>query len=176
MPYPRAIIMMAQNLLELTANNPDLHENKFYMLWNSILGHHFPIDMDYGIEPQTSITGTGSKPEFLVVKIARLRESVVLVVELKKPAEDTSGGRDKVKKELVEYIEERFDETDFPVIYAIAGIGLSWAAYKMEKTGSHELKALTEWSSNVTSARDYTSLAGIASVVHEMTREGEQLV
>ena len=120
--------MMAQNLLELTVNNPDLHENKFYMLWNSILSHHFPIDMDYGIVPQTSITSTGSKPEFLVVKIARLCESVMLVVGLKKLAQDTSGGRNKVKKELVEYIEEWFDETDFPVIYAITGIGLSWAA------------------------------------------------
>lgn len=169
MPYPRAIVRMAQNLLELTANDPDLHENKFYMLWNSILSHHFPIDMDYGITPQTS--DTSSKPGFLVVKIARLRESVVLVVELKKPEQDTSGGRDQVKKELVEYIEERFDETDFAVIYAIAGIGLSWAAYTMEKPGSQELKAITEWSSNVTSAWDYTSLAEIASVIHEMTSD-----
>ncbi|KAF8800802.1 hypothetical protein BYT27DRAFT_7199248, partial [Phlegmacium glaucopus] len=40
-----------------------------------------------------------------------------------------------------------------------------------EKTGSHELKALTEWSWNVIFARDYTSLAGVDSMVHEMTRE-----
>ena len=46
----------------------------------------------------------------------------------------------------------------------------------MEKTGSQELKALTEWSSNVMSVWDYSLLTGIASVVHEMTHEGEHLV
>ncbi|KAF8800803.1 hypothetical protein BYT27DRAFT_7199249 [Phlegmacium glaucopus] len=54
--------------------------------------------MDYGIVLQTSITDTSSELEFLVVKVVRLHESVVLIVELKKPAEDTPGGRERVKK------------------------------------------------------------------------------
>jgi hypothetical protein len=69
---------MAQNLIALTAANPDLHENKFNMLWNAILYHHFPIELQYGVAPQTSFTSTGSRPEFLVVKVARDEEDVVL--------------------------------------------------------------------------------------------------
>jgi hypothetical protein len=76
---------MAQNLITAMGNNPDIHENKFCMLWNAILNYHFTLDKDYGVAPQTSITGTGTKREYLVVKIAREEEHVVLVTELKKP-------------------------------------------------------------------------------------------
>jgi hypothetical protein len=75
--------------------NPDIHENRFYMLWNSILTHHFPVAFEYGVAPQTSVTGTGTRSEFLIVKVAREEETVVLVVELKKPAEDTDTGREE---------------------------------------------------------------------------------
>ncbi|KAF8803650.1 hypothetical protein BYT27DRAFT_7194965, partial [Phlegmacium glaucopus] len=119
--------------------------------------------MDYGIALQTSITDTGSKLEFLVVKVTRLHQ-----IELKKPAEDTPGGRERVKKELVDYIEERFDETDFPDLCHC----WHWPFLGCIKNGAERFSR-TEgpWSSNVTSARDYTSLAGIVSMVHEMTRE-----
>ena len=52
-------------------------------------------------------------PEYLVVKFARAEESLVLVAELKKPVEETEAGKKKVMTELVEYIEERFGETEF---------------------------------------------------------------
>jgi hypothetical protein len=35
-PYPCAIVAMAQNLITLAPANPDLHENKFNMLWDVI--------------------------------------------------------------------------------------------------------------------------------------------
>ena len=96
MPYPRAVLTMAQNLLTLTASNPDVHENKFYMLWNGILTHHFPIELDYGVSLQSSVTSTGSQPEYFVVKVAREVEDIVLVVELKRPAEDSERGRENI--------------------------------------------------------------------------------
>jgi len=60
---------MAQNLLPVeTANNPDsIHEYGFYMLWNSILTLQFPVSFEFKVAPQTSITGTGTKSEFLVL-------------------------------------------------------------------------------------------------------------
>src|ERR1700678_1422742 len=151
MPYPKTILTMAQNLITSMGNNPNIHKNKFYMLWNVILNHHFPLDKDYGVAPQTSITGTGTKLEYLVVKIACEEEHVVVVVELKKPSEETDAGKENVIKELVEYIEERFDETKFSSIYGLGGIGLSWMAFRMDKAGSHQPQILVPWRSNVTS-------------------------
>lgn len=169
MPYPRTILTMAQNLITIAGENPDVHENKFYMLWNGILYHHFPLSLEYGVAPQTSITGTGTKPEFLVVKVAREEESIVLVVELKKPAEDTPAGRQKVVEELAEYIEERFDETEFSTIYAIGGIGLSFAVYKMNKPGPPEPQLVFDWSSNVTAATSFDRMVQVATSIDEMT-------
>lgn len=77
---------------------------------------------------QTSITSTGTRPEYLVVKIAR-EEHIVVVAELKKPSEESEAGKEIMIAELVEYIEELFDETKFTSIYGIGGIGLSWTAF-----------------------------------------------
>src|SRR5271168_2488959 len=117
MPYPKTILTMAQNLITSMGDDPNIHENKFYMLWNAILNHHFPLDKDYSVAPQTLITGTGTKPEYLVIKIAHEEEHVVIIVEPKKPLEETDAGKENVMKELVEYIKERFDETKFSSIY-----------------------------------------------------------
>jgi len=104
MPYPQAIVTMAQNLLQEIADDPDIHENRFYTLWNSILTFYLPIIFQYGI--QTCITGTGTKSEFLIVKIVRESESVVFVVGLKKPSEDTDTGRENIREELLDFIGE----------------------------------------------------------------------
>ena len=121
------------------------------------------------LEAQTSITGTGTKLEYLVVKIAREEEHVVVVVELKKPLEETEAGKEKVMKELVEYIEERFDETKFSSIYGIGGIGLSWTAFRMDRVGSHQPQILVPWRSNITSSWAFDTLKVIVSDIDEMT-------
>jgi hypothetical protein len=106
---------MAQNLLAFDAEQRDpIHENKYCMLYNAILDHHFPLARDYGIAPQMSTTGTGTNSEYLVVKVAREQESIVLVVGAKKPISDTPTGRATVRQELTDYIEERCDQTLFP--------------------------------------------------------------
>jgi hypothetical protein len=164
---------MAQNLITAMGNDPSIHENKFYMLWNAILNYHFPLDKDYGVAPQTSITGTGTKPEYLVVKIAREEEHVVVVVELKKPLEETEAGKEKVMKELVEYIEERFDETKFSSIYGVGGIGLSWTAFRMDRAGSHQPQILVPWRSNITSSWAFDTFKTIVSDIDKMTAPHE---
>lgn len=70
---------------------------------------------------RASITIMVSKVKFLVVRLVREEEGVVLVAELKRPTEDTDAGR-QVKAEY------NFDETKYPTIYAIGAIGLSWTA------------------------------------------------
>ena len=119
--------------------------------------------------PQTSVTGTGTKPEFLVVKVARDEEKLVLVVELKKPAEDTAAGRRRVASELAEYIEERFDEPHFNTIYGIGGIGLSWAAFKMDISGPPEPTQVVDWTSNVTAATSFQMMEQIVNDIDQMT-------
>jgi hypothetical protein len=97
--------------------------------------------------------------------VAREEESIVLVVELKKPAEDTPAGRQKVVEELAEYIEERFDETEFSTIYAIGGIGLSFAVYKMNKPGPPEPQLVFDWSGNVTAATSFDRMVQVATLM-----------
>jgi hypothetical protein len=115
MPYPRTILTMAQNLIIIAGENPDVHENKFYMLWNGILYHHFPLSLEYGVAPQTSITGTGTKPEFLVSGTWR--------------REHRACGR--VEEACRRYTGRKTGRTEFSTIYAIGEIGLSFAVYKM---------------------------------------------
>jgi hypothetical protein len=97
-PYPKTMLTTAQNLIASARNDPNIHENKFYMLWNVILYNHFLLDKDYDVAPQTSIIGTSTKPEYLVVKIAREEEHVVVVAELRKPLEETEAGKEKVMR------------------------------------------------------------------------------
>jgi hypothetical protein len=175
MTYPKTILTMAQNLTAAAGIDPNIHENKYYMIWNAILNYHFPLDKDYGVAPQTSITaaGTGTKTKYLVVKIARNEEHVVLVAEIKKPLEETEAGKENVMKELVEYIEKQFDETKFSSIYGLGGIGLSWTLFRMDKAGSHEPQILIPWRSNVTSAWAFDSLKEVVSEIHKMTTPHE---
>lgn len=89
MPYSGAILSMAQNLSIAALKNPNIHENRYCMLSTE----------HYGLAPQTSITGNGTKPEFLVVHIDKSRhrgeaeEDIVLVAEIKKPAMYTAAGK-----------------------------------------------------------------------------------
>ena len=93
----------------------------------------------------------------------------MLVVELKKPSEDTDAGRENVRGELVEYIKERFGETEFPTIYAIAGIGLSWSAFKMSQAGPPEPELVYGWTSNVTAAGSFSRMGELAFMIDQMT-------
>jgi hypothetical protein len=126
-----------------------------------MLTHHFPLIFEYGVAPQTS--------GFLEVKTARETESIVLVVALKRPAEDNDAGREKVKQELTEYIKERFGESQFKTIYAIGSIGLSWSAYKMQVSGPPELETVFEWASNITDAASYERMARLGTMIDGMT-------
>src|SRR5260221_10185601 len=118
LPYHKQIVAMAQQLRDKLEANPQLHENRFYMVWCAILQHHFPITSDYGLAPQTLSTGTGTRPEYLILKLCD-EEHVLVVVELKKAAEKMDAGMDRVEAELLEYIEDHFSKTQYPTIYGI---------------------------------------------------------
>ena len=160
---------MAQKLLEESEDNPSLHEIRFYMLWNAIIHHHFPLHLDYGVIHQTLIAGNGKKPEFLVIRIALNSEHVVVGAVLKS-ADEMPGAKDKAVKELVDYIEERLTKTKYPAIYGIAGIGLWWTALKMGQAGSRQLTTLVPWNDNVASNGSFLSLKTVADEIHAMTK------
>ncbi|KAI6042906.1 hypothetical protein EDC04DRAFT_2655344, partial [Pisolithus marmoratus] len=168
MPYPQGGLIMAENLMNLIAQKPDLPKSKFYMFWNGILTFHFPLQLDYIVALRSSTTGSNSMPKFYTV-VQGGEMNVVLVLGFKKPAEDTPVGKEEIVEELTSYIEECFNETKFSTIYAIGGIGLSFAAYKMEKSGPPELQLIFDWSSNVVSDESYGKMVQLTSMVDEMT-------
>ncbi|KDR71282.1 hypothetical protein GALMADRAFT_213966 [Galerina marginata CBS 339.88] len=160
---------MAQNLIASMGNDPNIDESKFCMLWNAILNYHFPLDKDYGVSLESSTSASGTKPAYLVVKIARAEEHVVLISGLKKPLEETEAGKEKLTTELVEYIEKRFEETKFSCVYGLGSIGLSWTAFRVDKAGSYNPRILVPWRSNVTSSWAFDTLKDIVSEIHKMT-------
>lgn len=112
----------------------------------------------------------GTKPEYLIIKISHEEEQVVVVVaKLKKPLEETEAGKEKVMAELVEYIEEQFNETKFSSIYSLRGIGLSQTAFWVDRTGSHQPHIIVPWWSNVTSSWVFNMLNAIVSDIHKMS-------
>lgn len=116
---------MGQNPLGETEDNPNLHENRFYMLCDVIfrlLGPHSLTEVKWEV---MTITGNCTKPGFLVVKIVLESKHIVVVVVLKKSANRMPDAMDNVVQEPVAYI-----------VYGIAGVGPSWTALKMDKVCS----------------------------------------
>jgi hypothetical protein len=172
MPYSEQIVAMARRLRDELEANPQLHENRFYMLWCAILQHHFPITSDYGLAPQTLSTGTGTRPEYLILKLRD--EEHLVVVELKKAAEETDAGMERVEVELLEYIEDRFSKTRYPTIYGIGGIGFSWTVLKVDRAGSNRPTIIVPWRGHVTSNRSYLLLKNVADEIHAMSAQVHQ--
>ena len=170
MPYPKQIVTMAQNLLDEQEDNPGLYEIRSYMLWNAILNYHFPADLDYGVVHQTSATGNGTKPDFLVVRVFLESEHVVVVAGLNNSGGETQDAMDAVVKDLVDYVEDRFTETRYPAIYGIVGIGLWWTALRIDKTGLNQSPTLVPWYDNAVSNKSFLFLKTIADEVRAMTQ------
>ena len=142
MSYPKQIITMAQNLTNELDDDPGLYKTRFYMLWHTIINYHFPIALDHGVAPQTSTTATGMKELFLIVKVGRKTDHIVIVVMLKKSTKETKAEMEKVKAELVEFIKGCFSETQYLTIYGIRDIGFSWTAFKLDGAGSNKPKII----------------------------------
>jgi hypothetical protein len=171
MPYPKQIVTMAQNLANELNDDPGLYETRFYMLWHTIINYHFPIALDYGVAPQTSTTATGTKEMFLIVKVGRKTDHIVVVVMLKKSTEETKAEMEKVKAELVEFIKGRFSETQYPTIYGIGVIGFSWTAFKLDGAGSDKPTIIAPRRGNVTSNQSFSVLEAVSDEIHAMTRQ-----
>ena len=170
MPYPKQIITMAQNFIDESEENVELQESRFYMLWNSILNLHFPLTLGYGIAPQTSITGTGTKQDFFViVEIIGELVDLVVVVELNSSSDETKAQMDTLQAELVEFIKERFSQTQCPTIYGIGCVGLSWTALKVDKD-SNQPVVIVPRRTLVTSNESFSHLKAVADEVYGMTR------
>lgn len=115
-------------------------------------------------------TGTGTRPEYLILKL-RDEEHVLVVVELKKAAEETDAGMGNVEAKLLEYIEDRFSKTRYPTIYGIGGIGFSWTVLKVDRAGSNEPTKIVPWRGHVTSNRSYLLFKNVADEIHDMSAQ-----
>ncbi|MCL6362612.1 hypothetical protein EXT49_21680, partial [Pectobacterium polaris] len=179
--YPKGVITLLMNMIPRMAVNPKFTgEQESFMLWNAILNTHFPADMGYGITFHKTVDSKDGDDftNYLVVKLIREgEESTVLVVTVRKNADDSSPGREAVEKKAMEYVDSPgFDETEFPDIYSITSVGLSWAGTKMEEPktekyldGSEKPESLVDWTTNMASAVSFEKLKSIAGKVHSMT-------
>jgi len=164
MPYDATIKLEAAHAASLGINAT---EDKFHATYNGILTHWFPTGQGYVIDHQ--VMGEGGKPEYIVVRHAGAKRNPLLIVELKRPAKWTAAGKTEVHNELTNYIEGRFDLTQYNTIYGVGGIGLRWSVYKMEKAGSHQLQVVHDWEDDIASDTSYTHFQTIANLVHNIT-------
>ncbi|KAF4593136.1 hypothetical protein EYR38_008846 [Pleurotus pulmonarius] len=108
-------------------------EDHFHATYNSVLTEWFPTSLGCDIDHQK--LGPDGKPEYIVVRHAGGARNPLLIVELKRPSKYNDSGKQEVMDDLVEYIEGRFDLTQYNTIYGLGGIGLSWMEVKMVKNG-----------------------------------------
>ena len=123
-----------------------------------------------GLASQISSTGTGTRPEYLILKLCD-EEHVLVVVELKKAAEKMDAGMDRVEAELLEYIEDHFSKTQYPTIYGIGGIGFSWTILKVDRAGSNRPTIIVPWQGHITSNQSYLLLKNITDEIHAMSAQ-----
>lgn len=124
-------------------------EGRFHALYSGILTAWFPTSKGYIIDHQ--ILGGGGKPEYIVVRHAGGHRNPLLIVELKRPSKWNDAGKQEVVQDLTDYIEGRFDLTQYETIYGVGGIGLHWIACKMEKSGSHTPTTVLGWEDDISS-------------------------
>ncbi|KAI0005337.1 hypothetical protein BJV74DRAFT_216244 [Russula compacta] len=142
-------------------------EDKFHATYNGILTHWFPTSQGYVTDYQ--VMGDGGKPEFIIVRHAGGKRNPVLIAELKRPAQWTTAGKKEVVNDLTTYTVGRFDLTQYNTIYGVGGIGLTWMACKMEKSGTPDPVVVQDWQDDISSDTSFTKFQTIAGLVYNIT-------
>lgn len=164
MPYNATIKQEAQYAHDL---GPAAVEDNFHATYTSVLTEWFPTSRGYVIDHQK--LGPGGKPEYIVVRHAGGVRNPLLIVELKRPSKNTDAGKQEVKDDLAEYIEGRFDLTQYNTIYGLGGIGLKWMVCKMVKNGRHDPEDVEKWTDDITSDASYAKFSRIAQLVYDIS-------
>ncbi|KAI6013222.1 hypothetical protein EDC04DRAFT_2904724 [Pisolithus marmoratus] len=159
------VIAVAEALITRTVQNPAIHEREFCMLWNGILGFHFPMAYAYLVGPKRASCLRSAS----MVRVTNLSAKIMLAVELKKPAEDTAAGRQRVVEELVTYSQQHLDETWYSIVYAIGVFGLSFAIHKVSKSRPLKPRLVFDWTSNVTAPASFDTMVQLAYMIDGMT-------
>ena len=71
-------------------------------------------------------------------------------------------------QELVDYI-QRFAKTEYPTVYGIASMGLSWTALKMDRSDSDQPETLVPWRTDVASNESFLALKAVVDEIRAMT-------
>ncbi|KAG8959979.1 hypothetical protein FRC03_007243 [Tulasnella sp. 419] len=165
MAYDTATLQIARNLTQTSDSPTQTTSDNANMLWNAILNHHFPSYKGYGIAFDIPKVRSAAE-NFLRVKLAREKDSVVVVVALRRAGDNEEMGRKVLHHELVESMEKELDNTDFDIIYGVAGVGLSSSVVMVVKGGHPEI--VQDWISDSTSEAAYKmmTISQASPVVH----------
>ena len=170
MPYPPIFQSVVQYLNGL---GPDVTQDKFNGLYNSILWHWFPLDGGYIVTNVSLPLGARSKNVLVCHGLGPGGPpglNPILVLKIKRPSKWTAAGRQTVMDELVDQIKKAFDESRHSPIYGLGAIGLHWMAFKMQSKDDQPT-VLVDWQDDITSDASYASFNIIADPIHEMTSD-----
>jgi hypothetical protein len=163
MPYHNAIKQEAQYVQAL---GQGATEDCLYATYMAVLTEWFPTSRGYMIDDQ----GFDRGGCFVVRHAAQLeKKNPVLVVELKQPSKFNDTGKLEVMMDLTEYIEGRFDLTQYNMIYGLGGIGLDWKVCKMARTAPYILTTVQTWTADITSDDSYDAFGYIANLVYNIS-------
>jgi len=163
MSYNHAIKQEAQYVQAL---GQGATEDCFHATYMGVLTEWFPTSRGYIIDHQGF--DEGGQLEYMVVRHAA-QKNTVLVVELKQPSKFSDAGKWEVMMDLTEYIEHRFDRTQYNTIYGLGGIGLNWMVCKMTRTGPSIPTVVQTWTADITSDDSYDAFGHIANLVYNIS-------
>jgi len=143
----------------------DAVEAKFYGLYNTILSHWFTSGDGYIVEAQ--VQGPGRTPYF-VVRHTNSSRDPTMVVRIERPNTLHTGGKAAAFEDIKWYMHRRFQETGLDVMYGLAGVGLWWSVWKMER-GSATVTNIQQWRGSVASDTSYGRFQRVFKIIEEST-------
>lgn len=144
-------------------------EDCFYATYMGVLTVWFPTPRGYMIDHQEFDKGGRPGCRFIVRHAAQFQKNSVLVVEVKRPSKFNDTGKWEVMMDLTEYIEDRFDLTQYNMIYGLGGIGLNWKVCKMTRAAPHIPTNVQTWTADITSDDSYDAFGYIANLVYNIS-------
>ena|ERR1700734_1103442 len=92
----------------------------------------YPND-GYIIEAQ--VLGPEGKSEYIIIQHVNHSQNLVMIMELKHPNMLHTGSEQATLMDIQDYVEQRFVDTCHNVLYGLAGVGITWSVWKMERGG-----------------------------------------
>jgi hypothetical protein len=90
-----------------------------------------------------------------------------MIVELKRPDTLRTGGKQEALADVQYYTERRFVDTCHGFMYGLAGVGLTWSVWRMDRGHVATPTNIQAWRGSITSDVSYRRFQNIFDIIHQ---------